>query len=101
MQNVVNRESLWFPIGVDQHLAVSTAAVALTSATWSTAEAVLIQCQTNAVRVTFDTGTPSATNGLTLAVGDKLLLSPTSAAAASFIRQSADGVIYAQGVAWS
>lgn len=53
----------------------------------------LVEMQTNDAYVTFDGTTPSATNGFKYVAGTREIWSKQRAAAANFIRVSADGAV--------
>lgn len=81
----------------DEALAVSTSAVQLTSANWSThTKYIILQFQDNTVRVTFDGSTPTTSNGFAFSAGTITEWSRQLATAAKFIRESADAVVFAQ-----
>jgi hypothetical protein len=81
------------PTGTDEALAVSNSAVSLTAA--FTCTHVLLTVGANAVRATFEGGTPTASEGHYLPAGTMLLVTYKTAAAAKFIRVSSDSDIHA------
>lgn len=80
----------------DEALAVSSVAVTLTAATYAACNVATIECQTAAVRYTVDGGTPTATAGHVLEVGDVLTLdSPDQLQKFKAIRRDAgDAVLH-------
>ena len=80
----------------DEALAVSSTAVPF-STTWrdGNTKFVVIDIQSNDVRVTFDASTPTASNGHILYAGQSFTWHVDTAVAAQFIRVSAVGVIHA------
>lgn len=58
----------------DEALAVSSSSTPLTAATYAGCNVAFIECQTAAVRFAVDGGTPTATLGHVLEVGDALTL---------------------------
>ena len=87
------------PSQTDEKLAVSSVVVALATnfKTINTNRFVVLDVQTNDVMCTFDGSDPSATNGHRLYAGRDYTWSVDTAAAAKFIRASADAVIHASG----
>ena len=87
------------PSQTDEWLAVSNTAVPF-GTNWKTVNSnrfVVLDVQTNDVMCTFDGSTPTATNGHRLYAGQSYTWHVDAAAAAQFIRVSADAVIHASG----
>lgn len=87
------------PSQTDERLAVSSTAVPF-GTNWKTVNTnrfVVLDVQTNDVMCTFDGSTPTATNGHRLYAGQSYTWHVDAAAAAQFIRASADAVIHASG----
>lgn len=82
----------------DEALAVSSTAVPFTT-TWNNGnnKFVVLDIQSNDVRVTFDGSTPTASNGHILYSGQSYTWHVKTADAASFIRVSSDATIHASG----
>jgi hypothetical protein len=80
----------------DEALAVSSSAVPFSTA-WKDGNTkfVVLDIQSNDVRVTFDGSTPTASNGHILYAGQSFTWHVDTAVAAQFIRVSADAVIHA------
>ena len=87
------------PSQTDERLAVSNTAVPF-GTNWKTVNSnrfVVLDVQTNDVMCTFDGSDPTATNGHRLYAGQSYTWHVDAAAAAKFIRASADAVIHASG----
>lgn len=83
----------------DERLTVSSSAVPFSSiATWRASgnvKFVVLDVQSNDVFVTFDGSTPTSTNGHRLYSGESYTWNFETAAAAQFIRASADATVHA------
>lgn len=88
--------------GADQHLAVSSSAVQATAITNPQPSHVLVQAQGADVRVTFDGGTPSASNGMQMPALTAFVWHYTTLSAAKFIKEgSTDAVVYIQPLVYA
>ena len=86
------------PGQTDERLTVSSTAVPFTT-TWKSGNNrfVVLDVQTSDVMVTFDSSTPTSSNGHRLYSGKSYTWDVDTADAASFIRVSADAAIQASG----